>query len=52
MVGETYAQLLGMSDPEQNMVVGSPREPWATKGGNALVEQELLAEKSDLGSSL
>lgn len=44
MVGETYAQLLSMTDPVQNVVVGSPREPLATKGGNALVEQQLLAE--------
>lgn len=44
MVGDTYAQLLGMTNPEQNVVVGSPREPLATKGGNALVEQELFAE--------
>lgn len=44
MVGDTYAQLLGMTDPEQNVVVGSPREPLASKGGNALVEQELFAE--------
>jgi len=44
MVGETYAQLLSMTDPEQNVVVGSPREPLATKGGNALIEQQLFAE--------
>ncbi|MGH9609682.1 MAG: SDR family oxidoreductase [Bryobacteraceae bacterium] len=44
MVGETYAQLLGMTDPEQNVVVGSPREPLASSGGNALIEQELFAE--------
>ena len=44
MVGDTYAQLLQMSDPVQNVVVGSPHEPLATQGGNALVEQELIAE--------
>jgi hypothetical protein len=44
MVGETYAQLLGMRNPEQNVVVASPHEPLATKGGNAVVEQQLLAE--------
>ena len=44
MVGETYAQLLQMNDPVRNVVVGSPREPLATQGGNALVEQELVAE--------
>ena len=44
MVGDTYAQLLRMNDPVQNVVVGSPHEPLATQGGNALVEQELFAE--------
>lgn len=44
MVGDTYAQLLSMTDPVQNVVVGSPCEPLATKGGNALIEQELFAE--------
>jgi 2-deoxy-D-gluconate 3-dehydrogenase len=44
MVGDTYAQLLGMTDPVQNVVVGSPREPLATSGGNALIEQQLFAE--------
>jgi NAD(P)-dependent dehydrogenase (short-subunit alcohol dehydrogenase family) len=44
MVGDTYAQLLRMNDPVQNVVVGSPHEPLATQGGNALVEQELVAE--------
>jgi hypothetical protein len=46
MVGETYAQLLGMTNPEQNVVVSSPREPLATRGGNALVEAQLLAENA------
>lgn len=44
MAGETYAQLLRMSDPEQNVVVTSPREPFATQGGNALIKAEILAE--------
>ena len=44
MVGETYAQLLRMVDPEQNVVVASPREPLATQGANALIEPQLLAE--------
>lgn len=44
MVGDAYAQLLRMNDPLQNVVVGSPREPLATQGGNALVEQELIGE--------
>jgi|SRR5882724_663744 len=44
MVGDTYTQLLRMTDPEQNVVVASPHEPLATQGGNALVNQQLLAE--------
>jgi hypothetical protein len=44
MVGETCAQLLGMRDPEQNGVVASPREPFATQGLNALFEPQFLAE--------
>jgi hypothetical protein len=44
MVGETYAQLLSMEDPEQNVVVASPREPFATQGGNALIEPQAIAE--------
>lgn len=44
MVGDAYAQLLGMTDPVQNVVVASPRMPLAQKGGNALVEQQLFAE--------
>ena len=44
MVGETYAQLLQMTEPELNVVVGSPREPLATQGANTFVEQGLLDE--------
>lgn len=44
MVGDAYAQLLQMNDPVQNVVVGSPREPLAKQGGNALVEEELIGE--------
>jgi hypothetical protein len=44
MVGETYAQLLEMAEPERNVVVASPRQPFATQGNNALIEGELLAE--------
>jgi NAD(P)-dependent dehydrogenase (short-subunit alcohol dehydrogenase family) len=44
MVGDTCTQLLRMTTPEQNVVVASPREPLATQGGNALIEQQLLAE--------
>jgi hypothetical protein len=44
MVGETYVQLLRMADPEQNVVVASPREPLATQGANAVIEPQLIAE--------
>jgi NAD(P)-dependent dehydrogenase (short-subunit alcohol dehydrogenase family) len=44
MVGDTCAQLLRMKDPEQNVVVASPREPLATRGDNALITQQILAE--------
>ncbi len=44
LVGDTYAQLLRMADPEQNVVVASPREPFATEGGNAFIESQLIAE--------
>ena len=38
---------LRMNDPLQNVVVGSPREPFATQGGNASVEQELIGSSAD-----
>ena len=44
MIGETYAQLLAMDDPEPNVVVASPKEPFATMGANAMVEPQILAE--------
>jgi NAD(P)-dependent dehydrogenase (short-subunit alcohol dehydrogenase family) len=44
MVGETYTQLLRMTDPEQNVVVASPDEPLATQGSNALIEAEIIDE--------
>lgn len=44
MVGDTYAQLLRMAEPELNVVVASPREPLATQGGNAFIEPGILAE--------
>lgn len=44
MVGETYAQLLCMDDPDQNVVVASPREPWATQGANAFIEGLIIAD--------
>jgi NAD(P)-dependent dehydrogenase (short-subunit alcohol dehydrogenase family) len=44
LVGETYAQLLRMADPERNVVVASPHEPFATEGGNAFLESQFFAE--------
>jgi NAD(P)-dependent dehydrogenase (short-subunit alcohol dehydrogenase family) len=44
LVGRSYAQLLRMNEPEQNVVVGSPLEPLATRGGNAIIESTLVAE--------
>jgi NAD(P)-dependent dehydrogenase (short-subunit alcohol dehydrogenase family) len=44
MVGQTYAQLLTMTNPVQNVVVASPVEPLATQGENALIEGAMLAE--------
>jgi len=44
MIGEGCSQLLRMTAPEQNVVIASPREPFTTQGGNALMRQQLLAE--------
>jgi len=44
MIGDGCSQLLRMTAPEQNVVIASPREPFATQGGNALMRQQLLAE--------
>jgi hypothetical protein len=44
LVGDTYAQLLRMADPELNVVVAAPREPFATEGGNLSIESQLIAE--------
>jgi 3-oxoacyl-[acyl-carrier protein] reductase len=44
LVGDTYAQLLRMTDPERNVVVASPHEPFATEGGNDFLESQLIAE--------
>jgi len=43
-IGTTYAQLLQMANPAYNVVVASPREPFATQGANAAIEQALLTE--------
>jgi len=39
-----HSQALRMTDPERNVVVASPREPFATKGGNDFIEAQLIAE--------
>jgi NAD(P)-dependent dehydrogenase (short-subunit alcohol dehydrogenase family) len=44
MVGETFAQLLTMNEPDQNVVVASPHGRLAEQGGNYLIEPEILAE--------
>jgi NAD(P)-dependent dehydrogenase (short-subunit alcohol dehydrogenase family) len=46
MVGETYAQLLSMVNPDQNVVVASPRGTLAEQGANAIIEPEILAENA------
>ena len=46
MVGETYAQLLQMVEPKQNVLVGSPREPFSTNGANQLHESAILADNA------
>jgi NAD(P)-dependent dehydrogenase (short-subunit alcohol dehydrogenase family) len=46
-VGETYWQLLSTSQAPANVVVASPSEPWATKGGNQTIESTILAENND-----
>jgi NAD(P)-dependent dehydrogenase (short-subunit alcohol dehydrogenase family) len=43
-VGDTYGQLLRMSDPTPNVAVASTTQPLATQGANALIEPQLLAE--------
>jgi hypothetical protein len=44
LVGDAYGQLLRMADPEPNVVVASPREPFATEGVNDFLESQLIAE--------
>jgi NAD(P)-dependent dehydrogenase (short-subunit alcohol dehydrogenase family) len=43
-VGEAFAQLLQMTEPDQNVVVASPRQPFAAMGGNSIFEPQLPAE--------
>lgn len=44
MVGDTYGQLLRMTDPTPNVAVASATAALAAKGANALIEPQLLAE--------
>jgi hypothetical protein len=44
MVGLSAVQLLQMREPFPNVVVASPKQPLATKGGNSDVETQLTAE--------
>ena len=46
-VGETYAQLLSMSEPEPNVAVGSPDEPFATMGLVEFFNAVVLAENEE-----
>jgi NAD(P)-dependent dehydrogenase (short-subunit alcohol dehydrogenase family) len=51
-VGDTYVQLLQMTTPPPNVVVGSPLEPLATQGQNQLIESQVLAENDTSGMRL
>jgi NAD(P)-dependent dehydrogenase (short-subunit alcohol dehydrogenase family) len=44
MVGDTYGQLLRMTEPTPHVVVGSPNEPLATQGFNAGIEPQIPAD--------
>ena len=44
LAGEAYAQLLQSTHPPQNVVVASPREPFATMGLNTIIEPAIVAE--------
>ena len=44
MVGDAYAQLLRAAAPEQNVVVAAPHGALAARGGNALLEGQILGE--------
>jgi|tagenome__1003787_1003787.scaffolds.fasta_scaffold20930511_2 3-oxoacyl-[acyl-carrier protein] reductase len=41
MVGDTYGQLLRMTEPTAHVVVGSPNEPLATQGFNIPIEAQI-----------
>ena len=43
MVGDTYGQLLRMSEPKPHVAVGSPDEPFATQGFNAEIQRQIFA---------
>ena len=44
MVGDTYGQLLRMTEPTANVVVGSPNQPLATQGFNVAIEAQIPAD--------
>ena len=43
-VADTYRQLLSVAEPEPNVGVGSPEQPYATMGGNELTLASALEE--------
>jgi NAD(P)-dependent dehydrogenase (short-subunit alcohol dehydrogenase family) len=43
-VADTYVQLLSVAKPESNVAVGSSDEPFASKGGNAIIIGSALEE--------
>jgi hypothetical protein len=45
-IGDTDAQILSMSNPDENVAVASPSEPFASQGANALIEPQIIAENA------
>ena len=46
-VADTYVQLLSVAEPEPNVAVGSPDEPFATMGGTDLIKAIALEENEE-----
>ncbi len=46
-VADTYVQLLSVAEPEPNVGVGSPDEPFATMGGTDLIKAIALEENEE-----
>ena len=44
MVGDTYGQLLRMTEPTAHVAVGSPNEPLTTQGFNIGIEEQIRAD--------